>query len=146
MRSPSRWWRSTGSPRSPCRKPVIIGLGAISATGSPNLAVLAGSATAGGKAGDRASYYVGRKASGRIRNGKPATAKEKAEQALLRQGSAAIVIGRFIPYGRTATTLTAGSGHNVPTGEAGLRNDAAGGLRATALSGHHHVGHDRMPS
>src|SRR5262249_43773613 len=35
--------------------------------------------------------------------------KVKAEQALLRQGGAAIVIGRFIPYGRTATTLTAGS-------------------------------------
>ena len=88
---------------------VVIGLGAISASGSPNLAVLAGSAIAGGIAGDRASYYVGRKASGRIRNGKLATAKAKAEQALLRQGSAAIVIGRFIPYGRTATTLTAGS-------------------------------------
>jgi membrane protein DedA with SNARE-associated domain len=88
---------------------VIIGLGAISATGSPNLAVLAASAIAGGIAGDRASYYVGREASGRIRNGKLATAKAKAEQALLRQGSAAIVIGRFIPYGRTATTLTAGS-------------------------------------
>jgi membrane protein DedA with SNARE-associated domain len=88
---------------------VIIGLGAISATGSPNLIVLAAAAVAGGMAGDRLSYYVGGKASARIRNGRMAEAKAKAERALLRQGAAAIVIGRFIPYGRTATTLTAGS-------------------------------------
>jgi len=88
---------------------VIIGLGAMSATGSPHLALLAGAAVAGGIAGDRISYYVGRKAGGLIRNGKLAAAKVRAEQALLRQGGAAIVVGRFIPYGRTATTLTAGS-------------------------------------
>jgi membrane-associated protein len=88
---------------------VLIGLGAISATGSPDLAVLAGSALAGGIAGDRISYHVGRKAIARIRNGKLAVARARAEQTLLRQGGAAIVIGRFIPYGRTATTLTAGS-------------------------------------
>jgi membrane-associated protein len=88
---------------------IIIGLAAFSTTGSPNLAFLAAAAMAGGMAGDRISYYVGGKAGARIRNGKLARAKEKAEQALLRQGGAAIVIGRFIPYGRTATTLTAGS-------------------------------------
>ena len=88
---------------------VIIGLGAISATGPPHLGVLAASAIAGGVAGDRISYHVGRKAGGVIRNGRLAAAKVRAEQALLRQGGAAIVIGRFIPYGRTATTLTAGS-------------------------------------
>ncbi|GAA2643500.1 DedA family protein [Paractinoplanes durhamensis] len=88
---------------------IIIALGAISTTGEPNLAVLALAAVAGGTAGDRISYYVGAKASARIKKGKLAAAKAKAEQALLRQGAAAIVIGRFIPYGRTATTLTAGS-------------------------------------
>jgi len=88
---------------------VIIGLAALSTTGDPNLVLLAASAVAGGTAGDRISYYVGGKASARIKNGKLATAKAKAERALLRQGGAAIVIGRFIPYGRTATTLTAGS-------------------------------------
>jgi membrane protein DedA with SNARE-associated domain len=88
---------------------VIIGLGAISATGSPDLAVLACAAVAGGMAGDRLSYYVGGKAGARIKNGRMAAAKVRAERALLRQGAAAIVIGRFIPYGRTATTLTAGS-------------------------------------
>ncbi|HEX5201196.1 DedA family protein [Paractinoplanes rhizophilus] len=88
---------------------VIIGVAALSTAGSPDLTVLAAAAVAGGMAGDRISYYAGRKAGARIRNGKLATAKAKAEQAFVRQGSAALVIGRFIPYGRTATTLTAGS-------------------------------------
>jgi membrane-associated protein len=88
---------------------ILIGLAAVSTTGSPNIAALAGSAVAGGVAGDRFSYYVGRKAGPRLRNAKLARAKAVAERALLRQGAAAIVIARFIPYGRTASTLTAGS-------------------------------------
>jgi membrane protein DedA with SNARE-associated domain len=88
---------------------VLIGLGALSMTGSPSLAGLAVAAIAGGMAGDRISYHAGRKAGGWIKSGRLAPAKAKAEQALLRQGAAALVIGRFIPYGRTATTLTAGS-------------------------------------
>ncbi|MEU4242798.1 VTT domain-containing protein [Actinoplanes sp. NPDC026619] len=88
---------------------VIIGLGALSTTGPPHLVPLAVAAVAGGTAGDRISYYVGGKAGARITGGKLAAAKLVAERALLRQGSVALVIGRFIPYGRTATTLTAGS-------------------------------------
>jgi membrane-associated protein len=88
---------------------VIIGLGAIAATGSPSLALLAGAAVAGGVAGDRMSYYVGGKASTRFKRGKLAVAIARAEETLLRLGSVALVIGRFIPYGRTAVTLTAGS-------------------------------------
>jgi membrane protein DedA with SNARE-associated domain len=88
---------------------VLIGLAAVSANGSPDLVVLAAAAITGGTAGDRISYYVGGRAGARIRNGRLAAAQTRAEQALLRQGGAAIVIGRFIPYGRTATTLTAGS-------------------------------------
>jgi membrane-associated protein len=88
---------------------IIIGLAALSTTGSPHLVPLAVSAAAGGMAGDRLSYYVGSKAGPQLKSGKLARAKEMAERALLRQGAAAIVIARFIPYGRTASTLTAGS-------------------------------------
>jgi hypothetical protein len=35
--------------------------------------------------------------------------KEKAERALMRYGGVVILVGRFLPYGRTATALTAGS-------------------------------------
>jgi membrane-associated protein len=88
---------------------VVIGLGALSATGSPNLVALAAVVVAGGMAGDRVSYLLGRKAGSRITNGKLAVAKEKAEWALLRYGAVAILVGRFLPCGRTATAMTAGS-------------------------------------
>jgi membrane-associated protein len=88
---------------------IIIGLAAISTTGSPHLLPLAVAAAAGGTAGDRLSYYIGLKAGPQLKSGKLARAKAVAERALLRQGSWAIVIARFIPYGRTAATLTAGS-------------------------------------
>jgi membrane protein DedA with SNARE-associated domain len=41
---------------------LVIGLGALSATGRPNLAALAVAAAAGGMAGDRVSYLLGRRA------------------------------------------------------------------------------------
>lgn len=88
---------------------MVIGLGALSATGRPNLAALALAAAAGGLAGDRISYLLGRKAGRRAARGKPAAALAKAERALLKYGGAAILLGRFLPYGRTATTMTAGS-------------------------------------
>jgi membrane protein DedA with SNARE-associated domain len=88
---------------------MVIGLGALTATGSPNLLALAASVTAGGMAGDRLTYLIGRKAGGRLRNRRLLSAKAKAEQALLRYGGAAILIGRFLPYGRAATAMTSGS-------------------------------------
>src|SRR4051812_40370715 len=88
---------------------LVIGLGALSATGRPNLAALAVAAAAGGMAGDRVSYLLGRKAGRRAARGKLAPARAKAERALLKYGGAAILLGRFLPYGRTATTMTSGS-------------------------------------
>jgi membrane-associated protein len=98
---------------------VVIGLGALAAGGRPNLAALAVAVIAGGMAGDRVSYWLGRKAGRRLRDGKLAVAKEKAERALLRYGGVAILAGRFLPYGRTATTTTAGS-VALPMGRFGL--------------------------
>jgi len=88
---------------------LVIGLGALSATGRPNLAALAVAAAAGGMAGDRVCYLLGQKAGRRAARGKLAPARAKAERALLRYGGAAILLGRFLPYGRTATTMTSGS-------------------------------------
>src|SRR5690349_22926853 len=72
---------------------LVIGLGALSATGRPNLVALAMAAIAGGMAGDRVSYFLGRKAGRRIGQGRLAAAKRKAELALLRFGGAAILAG-----------------------------------------------------
>lgn len=88
---------------------VVIGLGALSASGRPNLVALAAAVVAGGMAGDRVSYWLGRKAGARMRNGKLAVARARAEQALMRYGGAAVVAGRFLPYGRTASTMASGS-------------------------------------
>ncbi|MBB4957137.1 DedA family protein [Micromonospora polyrhachis] len=88
---------------------MVIGLGAMSATGSPNLVALATAVVAGGIAGDRISYLLGRKAGFHVANGRLAEARGKAERALLRYGGVAILVGRFLPYGRTATAVTAGS-------------------------------------
>lgn len=92
----------------------VIGLGALSATGSPNLVALAAVVVAGGIAGDRVTYLLGRKAGGRVTDGKLAVAKKNAERAFSRCGLAAILIGRFLPYGRTATALAAGSTSVAP--------------------------------
>ncbi|GAA4954384.1 DedA family protein [Actinoplanes utahensis] len=88
---------------------VVIGLGAVSAVGSPNLLALVAAAVAGGVAGDRVSYLLGRKAGARLRKGRMAKAVAKAEQALLRYGAVAILVGRFLPNGRTATAMMSGS-------------------------------------
>ncbi|MDI6105142.1 DedA family protein [Actinoplanes sp. NEAU-A12] len=88
---------------------VVISLSALSATGSPNLVALAAAVAAGGMAGDRVSYLLGRKAASRVTAGKLAVARAKAERALTRYGAAAILAGRFLPCGRAATTWTSGS-------------------------------------
>ncbi|MDI6098868.1 VTT domain-containing protein [Actinoplanes sp. NEAU-A12] len=88
---------------------LVISLGAMSATGSPHLLALGAAVVVGGVAGDRAAYLLGRKAGARATAGKVAVARAKAERALLRYGGAALLIGRFLPYGRTASTMTSGS-------------------------------------
>jgi membrane-associated protein len=88
---------------------LMIGLGALTATGRPNLIALALSVTIGGMAGDRVTYLIGRRAGQRLRHRRLTAAKAKAERALLRYGGTAILIGRFLPWGRAATALTSGS-------------------------------------
>lgn len=113
---------------------VVIGLGALSASGSPNVVALATAAIAGGMAGDRISYALGRKAGGRVTTGKLAVAKEKAHRALQRYGGGAILVGRFLPYGRTATTLTSGS-ITMPPGRFRLFSALAGAAWAVYAIG-----------
>jgi membrane-associated protein len=88
---------------------MVIGLGALSATGRPNMLGLAAAVTAGGMAGDRVTYLIGRSAGGRLRHRGLVAARDRAQRALLRRGGTAILIGRFLPWGRAATALTAGS-------------------------------------
>ncbi|GAA1640223.1 DedA family protein [Actinoplanes couchii] len=88
---------------------VVISLGALSATGRPHLLLLGVAVVVGGVTGDRVTYLLGRRAGARFTGGRLAIARQKAEAALSRFGGAAILLGRFLPYGRTATGLVAGS-------------------------------------
>ncbi|MFG1992273.1 DedA family protein [Actinoplanes sp. NPDC048988] len=88
---------------------VVISLGAMSASGSSSLVALAVAVVAGGMAGDGIAYALGRRAGRWVRSRKLIAAKERAERALGRYGGVAILVGRFLPYGRTASAVTAGS-------------------------------------
>lgn len=102
-------------PVVPSETAVITG-GVVAATGRLSLPLVIASAAVGAMAGDNAAYLIGR------RFGSAATNRffrsEKAQQKiawarrqLQERGGQLILIGRFIPGGRTAVTLTAGTLH-----------------------------------
>ena len=70
-------------------------------------------AAAGAICGDNVSYWVGRLAGERIADklfsGKRRKLLDRAHRLLEERGGYLIVIGRFIPGGRTAVTFAAGS-------------------------------------
>lgn len=85
-----------------------------STNGKPILWLVVIVAAAGAFAGDHISYFIGRTAGGGIRRKmKPGSKKAKlfdwAENALAERGGLVLIIARYIPGGRTATTLITGS-------------------------------------
>jgi membrane-associated protein len=94
---------------------VVITAGAFAAaTGKPGFFALAATAACGAFVGDTVSYLLGRRAQHRIigllsRTGRRRKAYAWARHALQRRGGQILVTARFIPGGRTATTLTAGA-------------------------------------
>ena len=94
----------------------VITAGVVAATGDLSLPLVVVSATAGAAGGDNLAYLIGR------RFGDPVTRRffssEKsqprlawAKRQLDQRGGQLILIGRFIPGGRTVVTLTAGLVH-----------------------------------
>lgn len=88
---------------------ITVGVFAAS-TGSPNLALVIAAAAAGAFVGDHISYLLGRTSIGRFRD-RPKTRAvfDWADRALRERGGLVLVIARYIPGGRTATTVTAGA-------------------------------------
>jgi membrane-associated protein len=90
-----------------------IAAGVLAGAGELSILAVIGSAAAGAFVGDNASYLLGRRfgdwvtrrffSSPRGKRG-----REFAERTLQRRGGYVIVVARFVPGGRTATTLTAG--------------------------------------
>jgi membrane protein DedA with SNARE-associated domain len=94
----------------------VITAGVVAATGDLSLPLVVVSATVGAAGGDNLAYLIGR------RFGDPVTRRffssEKSQQRLAwarrqlsERGGQLILIGRFIPGGRTVVTLTAGLVH-----------------------------------
>ncbi|GAA3934507.1 hypothetical protein GCM10023085_14840 [Actinomadura viridis] len=103
---------------------LVIGVAAFAPDGRTQPALLVVAAVVGAVAGDRVSYAIGRslghRSSGRAGPGGRAgsraaprrrvrAAHDRARRALARRGATAIITSRFVPGGRTAVTLVAGS-------------------------------------
>lgn len=93
---------------------VVITAAVLADGDAVQIAALAGAATVGSLLGDTASYGVGRFLGTRVsdrlfRTGKRAEAHRWATEKLHRSGGAILIAARFLPGGRTATTLAAGT-------------------------------------
>jgi membrane-associated protein len=92
----------------------VITAGVVAATGGLYLPLIIAAAACGAFLGDNAAYLVGRRFGSRaterfVRGGKAQKTLEWAERQLTQRGGELIVVARFIPGGRTAVTLGAGT-------------------------------------
>jgi membrane-associated protein len=98
-------------PLVPSETSVILA-GVLSATGDLVLVPVIALAAAGAVLGDNASYWTGRTVGPRVVNrffqGERRRRIDWAERQIAERGDYLIVVGRFIPGGRTAVTLSSG--------------------------------------
>jgi membrane protein DedA with SNARE-associated domain len=93
---------------------VVITAGVLAAQGRLVIWLIVVVAALGGFAGDNASYWVGRSFGCRVvdrffAKGRRKQRLEQARQGVQKQGGLLIVVARFLPVGRTLTTLAAGT-------------------------------------
>lgn len=91
----------------------VISAGVLAGAGGLNLGFVIAAAAAGAYSGDTSAYWLGRRLDRRLagklfRGAKGAERRTWAEGALTRHGGPLIFGARFVPGGRTATTVTAG--------------------------------------
>ncbi|MEV4111982.1 DedA family protein [Nonomuraea sp. NPDC049695] len=84
----------------------VITAAVFAASGETNLALVILVAALGAFAGDHISYLIGNRSAGRLQQKK---AFVWARGALAERGGVVLVAARYIPGGRTATTLTMGA-------------------------------------
>lgn len=115
---------------------MVIVAGTLAGAGDLSLLLVILAAWAGAVVGDNVSYGIGKFAGEHtvrrlFRNEKAHRGFDWAEVQLEERGSYIIIIARFIPFGRTAVTFTAGYTRGLPWHRF-LRYDiVAGGLWAT---------------
>jgi membrane protein DedA with SNARE-associated domain len=90
----------------------VITAGVLSASGDLDVAIVIVCAACGAVLGDNTAYLIGRHLQdfvrGRLFRGRKRRHLDRAESMLSERGGYLIVIGRFIPGGRTAVTFAAG--------------------------------------
>ncbi len=115
---------------------MVVVAGSLAASGKLNVFVVILVAWAGAAVGDNISYGIGKWAGEHtvrrlFRHEKAQKGFDWAEQQLVERGSYIILIARFIPFGRTAVTFTAGYTHGLPWQRFFRYDLVAGGLWAT---------------
>jgi membrane protein DedA with SNARE-associated domain len=115
---------------------MVIVAGTLAGTGDLNVFLVILAAWAGAVTGDNISYGIGKFAGERtvkrlFKHPKAHRGFDWAEQQLEERGSYIIVIARFIPFGRTAVTFTAGYTHGLPWHRFFRYDLVAGGVWAT---------------
>ena len=91
----------------------VISAGVLAGTGDLQLGLVIAAGAAGAYSGDASAYWIGRRADERLarrvfRGPKGARRRVWARTTLSRHGGPLIFGARFVPGGRTATTVTAG--------------------------------------
>ena len=94
----------------------VVTAGVVAGAGDLSLPIVIAVAASGAFLGDNTSYFVGRRFGHRATSrffskGKGAERLDWAERQLNERGGELIVVGRFIPGGRTVVTLSAGTLH-----------------------------------
>jgi membrane protein DedA with SNARE-associated domain len=92
----------------------VITAGVVAAAGGLYLPLIIAAAACGAFLGDNTAYLVGRRFGTRatkrfLRGGKAQKTLDWAERQLTQRGGELILVARFIPGGRTAVTLAAGT-------------------------------------
>jgi len=92
----------------------VITAGVVAASGDLSLGLIIPAAAAGAFLGDNTAYFIGRRFGGRaterfFTGDKAKHRLDWAEEQLDDRGGQLIVVARFIPGGRTAVTLSAGT-------------------------------------
>ena len=92
----------------------VITAGVVAASGDLSLGLIIPAAAAGAFLGDNTAYLIGHRFGGRaserfFQGDKAKRRVDWAEEQLSERGGELIVVGRFIPGGRTAVALSAGT-------------------------------------
>lgn len=93
---------------------VVIALASLAvSTGDPNFWVLGAVAAAGAFSGDQVAYSIGRRIPARrlhlLSGARAQRSLDWAERALAERGAAFIIAARYVPVGRVAVNMTAGT-------------------------------------